>query len=68
MDDRIMMSHDRMENLRECVGRLANEWTRIAEGKEETSAVTERDHCKNHRQKDGFWYREHQTTRKCHEE
>ena len=37
------MSHDHMENLREGLGKLANRWTRIAEGKEETSAVTGRD-------------------------
>ena len=41
MDDKITMSHDCVENLREGVGRLANEWTKIAEGTEETSAVAE---------------------------
>ena len=67
-DDRIAMSRDRVENLREGVGRLANKWTRIAERAEETSAVTGRDRCKDHRRKDGFWYRERQTTRKHREE
>ena len=43
MDDRIVMGHDRVENLREGVSRLANKWTKIAEGKEETSAVAGRD-------------------------
>ena len=43
MDDRIMMGHDCVENLREGIGRLVNEWTKIAEGKEETSAVAGRD-------------------------
>ena len=43
------MGRDHVENLRECVGRLANEWTKIAEGKEETSAVTGRDHRKDRR-------------------
>ena len=49
MDDRITMSHDRMGNLREGTGRLANKWTKIAEGKEGTSAVTGRDRCKDRR-------------------
>ena len=49
MDDRIAMGCNRMENLREGVGRLANEWTKIAEGKEETSAVAGGDHCKDRR-------------------
>ena len=62
------MSHDRMGNLRECASRLANEWTRIAERVEETSAVTGRDRREDCRQKDGFWYRECQTTQKHHEE
>ena len=34
------MSHDRVGNLREGTGRLVNKWTKITEGKEETSAVT----------------------------
>ena len=68
MDDRIMMSCDCVENLREGIGRLANKRTKIAEGKEETSAVTGRDCCEDCRRKDGFWCREHQTTRKRHEE
>ena len=68
MDDRIAMGHNRMENLRECVGRLANEQTKIAERTEETSAVTGRDRREDCRQKDGFWYREHQTTWKRHKE
>ena len=42
MDDRIAMGRDCVENLRECVGRLANEWTKIAERTGETSAVTGR--------------------------
>ena len=68
MDNRIAMGRDHMENLRECVGRLANEWTKIAEGKEETSAVTGRDCHEDCRQRDGFWCGEHQTTRKRHKE
>ena len=47
MDNRIVMSHNRMGNLRECASRLANKWTRIAERTEETSAVTGRDHHKD---------------------
>ena len=43
------MGRDHMENLRECVSRLANEWTRIAERTEETSAVTGRDRRKDRR-------------------
>ena len=39
----IAMSRDCVENLREGVGRLVDEQTRIAEGKEETSAVAGRD-------------------------
>ena len=62
------MGCDCMENLRKGVGRLANEWTKIAEGKEETSAVAGRDRCEDRRRKDGFWCREHQTTRKHHKE
>ena len=62
------MGRDRVENLRECVGRLVNEQTKIAEGKEETSAVTERDHREDRRREDGFWCRERQTTRKRREE
>ena len=38
-----------MENLRKGIGRLVNERTKIAEGKEETSAVAGRDHCRDHR-------------------
>ena len=68
MDDRIMMSRDCMGNLRECTSRSANEQTRITERAEETSAVTGRDHCEDRRQKDGFWYRECQTTQKRCEE
>ena len=68
MDNRIAMSCDRMRNLRECTSRSANERTRIAEGKEETSAVTGRDRREDRRQRDGFWYRERQTTRKHREE
>ena len=68
MDDRIVMSRDHVRNLRECASRSANEWTRIAERAEETSAVTGRDHCEDRRRKDGFWYRERQTTQKRHEE
>ena len=49
MDDRIAMGRDRMGNLREGVGRLANERTKIAERMEETSAVTGRDHRKDRR-------------------
>ena len=64
MDDRIAMGHNHVENLRECASRSANEQTRIAERTEETSAVTGRDCCEDHRQKDGFWCRERQTTRK----
>ena len=43
-----------MENLREGVDRLANERTKIAEGKEETSAVAGRDHHEDRRRRDGF--------------
>ena len=43
MDNRIVMGRDRIENLREGIGRLANERTKITEGKKETSAVTGRD-------------------------
>ena len=68
MDDRIVMGCNRVENLREGVGRLANEWTKIAEGKEETSAVAGRDHHKDCRRKDGFWCRERQTTREHYKE
>ena len=68
MDNRIVMGCDRMGNLREGVGRLVNEWTKIAEGKEETSAVAGREHREDRRQKDGFWCREHQMTRKHHKE
>ena len=64
MDDRIMMGHDRVENLRECIGRLANKRTKIAERTEETSAVTGRDLREDRRRKDGFWCGERQTTRK----
>ena len=63
-----MMGHNCMGNLREGVSRSANKWTKITEGVEETSAVTGRDCCEDHRQKDGFWYREHQTTRNHCEE
>ena len=49
MDDRIAMSRDCAENLRECVGRLANEWTKIAERTEETSAVTGGDRREDRR-------------------
>ena len=62
------MSRDCVENLREGASRLANEWTRIAERMEETSAVTGRDPREDHRQRDGFWCRERQMTRKHHEE
>ena len=68
MDDRITMSHDRVENLREGVGRLVNERTKIAEGTEETSAVTGRDCREDRRRMDGFWCRERQMTRKHCEE
>ena len=68
MDNRIAMGRDCMENLRECVGRLANEWTKIIEGKEETSAVTGRDCHKDRRRRDGFWCGGCQTIRKHHEE
>ena len=68
MDDRIVMSCNRVGNLRECAGRLANERTRIAERMEETSAVTGRDCHEDRRQKNGFWCRECQMTRKRHEE
>ena len=46
-DDRIMMGRNRMENLREGVGRLVDKWTRIAERTEETSAVTGKDRCED---------------------
>ena len=49
MDDRIMMSHDHVKNLRESTSRLANERTRIAERTEETSAVTGRDRREDRR-------------------
>ena len=62
------MSRDRVENLRESASRLANERTKIAERMEETSAVTGRDRCEDRRQRDGFWCRERQTTRKRREE
>ena len=68
MDDRIAMGRNCVENLRECIGRLVNEQTRIAERAEETSAVTGRDCREDCRQKDGFWYRECQITRKHREE
>ena len=67
-DDRIAMSRDRVENLREGVGRLANKWTKIAEGEGETSAVAGRDCHEDHRRKDGFWCGERQMTRKHCEE
>ena len=57
-----------MGNLREGASRLVNKQTKFTEGMEGTSAVTGRDRCKDCRQKDGFWYREHQMTRKCHKE
>ena len=62
------MSRDHVRNLRESASRLANEQTKIAEGTEETSAVTGRGHCEDRRRRDGFWCRECQTTRKRHEE
>ena len=62
------MGRDCVENLRESASRLANEWTEIAEGMEGTSAVTGRDCREDRRRKDGFWYREHQTTTKRREE
>ena len=68
MDDRIVMGCDRMENLREGIGRLVNEQTKITEGKEETGAVAGGDHREDHRRRDGFWCRECQTTRKHCEE
>ena len=43
------MGRDRVENLRECIGRLVNERTRIAERTEETSAVTGRGRCEDRR-------------------
>ena len=49
MNDRITMGHDRVENLREGVGRLVNEWTKTAEGKEEASAVAGRDRHEDRR-------------------
>ena len=49
MDDRVMMGHNHVGNLRECTSRSANEWTRIAERTEETSAVTGRDHREDRR-------------------
>ena len=67
-DDRVAMGRDHMENLREGASRLANEQTRITERMEETSAVTGRDHCKDRRQRGGFWCRKCQMTRKRHEE
>ena len=68
MDDKIAMGRDCVENLRECVSRLANKQTKIAERTEEASAVTGRGYRKDRRRKDGFWYRERQTTRKRCEE
>ena len=68
MDDRIAMSRDRVKNLRESTSRLANERTKIAERTEETSAVTGRGRREDRRRRDGFWYRERQTTRKHREE
>ena len=62
------MGCDHVENLREGVGRLVNKQNKIAEGKEEISAVAGRDCREDRRQRDGFWCREHQTTRKRHEE
>ena len=62
------MSCNCVGNLGEGAGRLASEQTKIAEGKEETSAVTGRDRCEDCRRKDGFWCRECQTTRKRCEE
>ena len=67
-DDRIAMSRNRVENLREGASRLVNEQTRIAERTEETSAVTGRDRHEDCRRRDGFWCRERQMTRKRHEE
>ena len=60
------MSRNHVGNLGEGAGRLVSKRTKITEGKEGTSAVTGRDRDKDCRQKDGFWCREHQTTRKCH--
>ena len=68
MNDRITMSRDRVENLRESASRLANEWTNITERMEETSAVTGRDRHEDRRRRDGFWCRERQTARKHREE
>ena len=62
------MGCDCVENLREGIGRLVNEWTKITEGKEETGAVAGRDCCEDCRQRDGFWCREHQMTRKHRKE
>ena len=60
MDDKIVMGCNHVGNLRDGMSRSVNEWTKIAEGTEGTSAVTGRDCCKDHRRKDGFWYREHE--------
>ena len=47
MDNRIAMGCNHVGNLKECASRSVSEWTRIAEGTEETSAVTGRDHCED---------------------
>ena len=62
------MGRNRVRNLRESASRLANERTNITERTEETSAVTGRDCREDRRRRDGFWYRERQTTRKRREE
>ena len=64
MDNRITMSCNCVENLRECASRSVNKRAKIAEGTEGTGAVTGRDYHKDHRRMDGFWYRECQMTRK----
>ena len=47
-----------MGNLWEGASRSVNEWTKIAEKTEGTSAVTGRDRCKDRGRRDGYWYRE----------
>ena len=43
------MGCNHVGNLRECASRSANKRTKITEGTEETSAVTGRDCCEDHR-------------------
>ena len=52
----LTIGHDCLGNLREGTSGSVNEWTKITEGMEGTSAMTGRDHYEDHGQRDGYWY------------